>query len=279
MLEKTEDKKVAVIEPIKHKTRLLTSIILIVVFTLLFVNVKVIFTILDYIPSLSVAVLLLIVSVLVIIGFYLVRKISFDAIDNLVRYNDKINNLLHSKEKEIIERKKIEKDLKKASDDWQITFDSTKDIMMMLDREFKIIKVNRAITSLLNKPFQEIVGSTYYQFYSDIGLPLDMFPLESMREAKNHLKKEVRLSSGIWMMVSADPILDDKGDLNGAVMILRDATEHKRAEEKIHSLAYYDNLTGLPNRTLCKELIIRAITLAHRHERKLAALFIDLDFF
>lgn len=279
MLGKTEPKKIALIESIKHKTRVLPWMAVLIVFTILFVNVKVISTVLDYIPSVAVLALLSIASVLVIIGFYLAIKISLSAIHSLVEYSNEINNLLSLKDKEITERKKMEEALKKASDDWQITFDSTKDIMMMLDREFKITKVNRATAYLMNKTFQEILGTACYQFFNDIGLSIHLSPLESMRKTRSHVEKEVRLSSGIWMMVSADPILDDKGDISGAVLILRDVTEHRRAEEKIHSLAYYDTLTGLPNRVFCMELIARAIALARRYNRKLATLFIDLDFF
>jgi len=53
----------------------------------------------------------------------------------------------------------------------------------------------------------------------------------------------------------------------------------KEAEKEIRYLAYYDNLTNLPNRTLFKELLERAIATASRHNYVMAILFIDLDFF
>lgn len=52
-----------------------------------------------------------------------------------------------------------------------------------------------------------------------------------------------------------------------------------RAEAKNLQLAYYDSLTGLPNRELCRTRLSQAIALAKRHARQLALFFIDLDNF
>jgi len=52
-----------------------------------------------------------------------------------------------------------------------------------------------------------------------------------------------------------------------------------RAERRIVRLAYFDTLTGLPNRTRLNDRISQAIAVAHRHKTKLAVLFLDLDAF
>jgi diguanylate cyclase (GGDEF)-like protein/PAS domain S-box-containing protein len=58
-----------------------------------------------------------------------------------------------------------------------------------------------------------------------------------------------------------------------------DITKRKEAERHIHKLAFYDPLTGLPNRTFYKELLNRALEHARRHDTIMAVLFIDLDNF
>jgi diguanylate cyclase (GGDEF)-like protein len=60
---------------------------------------------------------------------------------------------------------------------------------------------------------------------------------------------------------------------------VHDITRRKDAEEQIRRLAYYDSLTGLPNRLLFLEQVSRAIAHAGRHEQQLAVIFIDLDNF
>jgi diguanylate cyclase (GGDEF)-like protein/PAS domain S-box-containing protein len=61
--------------------------------------------------------------------------------------------------------------------------------------------------------------------------------------------------------------------------IVRDVTERKRAEQQIIQLAFYDYLTGLPNRLLFKDRLEQAIASAQRYGKKVAVMFIDLDFF
>jgi predicted signal transduction protein with EAL and GGDEF domain/DNA-binding response OmpR family regulator len=64
--------------------------------------------------------------------------------------------------------------------------------------------------------------------------------------------------------------------LAGAV---HDVTSRKAAEEQIRQLAYFDSLTGLPNRALFVEQVQKAIARADRQAEQLAIMFIDLDHF
>ena len=72
-------------------------------------------------------------------------------------------------------------------------------------------------------------------------------------------------------------------DYTGKVVKLRsvvqDITERKLAEERIFHLAYYDNLTGLPNRDMFKEYADRLLEIARREGSKAAVLLLDLDRF
>ncbi len=61
--------------------------------------------------------------------------------------------------------------------------------------------------------------------------------------------------------------------------IIRDITERKQAEARLTEAAYYDFLTGLPNRRLFMELLAQAIARARRIEKSAAVLFLDLDNF
>ncbi|KZN43742.1 EAL domain-containing protein [Pseudoalteromonas luteoviolacea] len=61
--------------------------------------------------------------------------------------------------------------------------------------------------------------------------------------------------------------------------IFSDITERKNAEEKIARLAYFDELTGLPNRRLFYDRLAMALASAHRDNHKISIMFIDLDRF
>jgi diguanylate cyclase (GGDEF)-like protein/PAS domain S-box-containing protein len=74
-------------------------------------------------------------------------------------------------------------------------------------------------------------------------------------------------------------VIDEEGRAVRFIGTAQDITQRKQAEAQIRRLAYYDNLTGLPNREFFKELLGQAIDIAQRHNRLVATLFLDLDNF
>jgi diguanylate cyclase (GGDEF)-like protein/PAS domain S-box-containing protein len=60
---------------------------------------------------------------------------------------------------------------------------------------------------------------------------------------------------------------------------VRDITVEKQTEEHIRRLAFFDSLTGLPNRRMFQERLTSALVLAERKEKQIAVLFLDLDRF
>ena len=72
---------------------------------------------------------------------------------------------------------------------------------------------------------------------------------------------------------------DEAGNAVRLVGTIQDITERKQAEDQIRFLAYFDSLTGLPNRRQFTERLSRSLHTAHRHGRLAALLFLDLDRF
>ena len=68
-------------------------------------------------------------------------------------------------------------------------------------------------------------------------------------------------------------------DKNTVLAIVRDITDRKSAEAKIYNLAYYDELTELPNRELFIQSLETTISTAQKEDEKFAVLFVDLDRF
>jgi diguanylate cyclase len=67
--------------------------------------------------------------------------------------------------------------------------------------------------------------------------------------------------------------------VTGAVMVFHDVSTARALSSKMSHLAQHDSLTDLPNRTLFSDRLTEAIAAAHRYQRKLAVLFLDLDRF
>jgi diguanylate cyclase (GGDEF)-like protein len=74
-------------------------------------------------------------------------------------------------------------------------------------------------------------------------------------------------------------VLDERENPICLTGTIQDITERKHAEEQIRLLAYYDALTGLPNRRLFLQQLEQALLFANRNDRMLAVLFLDLDRF
>ncbi|MFM2275201.1 MAG: hypothetical protein RL211_1073 [Pseudomonadota bacterium] len=75
------------------------------------------------------------------------------------------------------------------------------------------------------------------------------------------------------------PILDTTGQVTGLLGLGRDITARKLADNRIRDLAFFDQLTGLPNRTLLLDRLKQAMTASLRRGNYSALLFIDLDHF
>ncbi|EKE69603.1 EAL domain-containing protein [Gallaecimonas xiamenensis] len=80
-----------------------------------------------------------------------------------------------------------------------------------------------------------------------------------------------------WLTITA--IRDDEGQIRKYAGIFTDISDRKQKEARIQSLAYYDELTGLPNRRLFMDRLQLAIANARRHHHQVALLFVDLDLF
>jgi diguanylate cyclase (GGDEF)-like protein/PAS domain S-box-containing protein len=91
----------------------------------------------------------------------------------------------------------------------------------------------------------------------------------------------IMLPNGSEFVVNlqAEAVYDDRSKALTIVGTAQDISERKRSEREIHRLAYYDSLTGLPNRVLFKDRVTQAIAHARRYQYHLAVLFLDLDRF
>jgi diguanylate cyclase (GGDEF)-like protein/PAS domain S-box-containing protein len=85
--------------------------------------------------------------------------------------------------------------------------------------------------------------------------------------------------SRIWLRTSKVPLHDEQGVVMGVLGIYDDITEQKRNEAQIHQLAFYDALTGLPNRRLLQDRLQQAFAVSARNVQHGAVLFLDLDNF
>ncbi|MBI4981972.1 MAG: PAS domain-containing protein [Candidatus Omnitrophica bacterium] len=167
-----------------------------------------------------------------------VRKDEFSAIAKLIQFSFKQKKELAE---EMVVREKIMHDLKEAEkqlrfsvDEWGKTFDSISDAVFIQDKDFTIIKANKATAQMLKLDLKDIIGKKCYELLHKSDHPWEDCPMEKTRkDLKAHVNEINDLRIGIPLLVTTSPIFDQKGNFVGAVHAAKDISEMKSIQEKL----------------------------------------------
>jgi PAS domain S-box-containing protein len=141
---------------------------------------------------------------------------------------------------DITERKQAEQEVRNTAAQWQATFDAVQDVVLLLDKDGRILRANQAAAEFLGRPCDNIVGGHCYGLIHGTSAPPAECPLAKMRQSRRHEEAEVLArKGGPWLSVSADPVFDPSGELTHVVHVARDITERKRAEDNLRQSAAY----------------------------------------
>jgi PAS domain S-box-containing protein len=149
---------------------------------------------------------------------------------------------------DITERKKAEETIKQAARQWQETFDSIPNLVSIHDRDYKIVKVNKAFAEMFDMTPEQLVGKPCYQVFHKTDTPIANCPHEHTLKTRQTITTEVfEPSQGAYFDVSTAPIIDASGEITGSVHIARDITERKRVENelRVKDYAVTSAITGI----------------------------------
>ena len=181
--------------------------------------------------------------------------------------------------KDIADRKKTDEKLKLLAS----VFTSTKEGIVITDTKGTIVDANEAYSLITGYSNGEVVGQNAGFLKSD--KHDDAF----YKNMWNELIRNKYWIGEIWnrrkngeifverLTISA--ISDSKGEISSYVGLLTDITVGKDYESTLERMAFYDSLTGLPNRLLFAERINQAIMVSKRLNTMLAVCYLDLDEF
>ena len=180
--------------------------------------------------------------------------------------------------KNVTELKVAEKELQKSQEKYKIITESMFDIVTMINLAGQVDYVSPAYENILGYPDHAFIGSP---FTSNVH-PEDAFDLKesitSLIDGGKPETIEVRYlhkeGHYIWMEVSPTPVLENE-EVKQVFTISRDITERRRLQEKIAKMAFYDHLSGIPNRRTFDDELQKAIYQAHSSDKKVAVLMLD----
>ena len=159
----------------------------------------------------------------------------------------------------------------------------THEAIVITDRHSRILRVNRAFSDITGYAADEVIGRTPAllssgqqdeAFYTEMWATLNTLGRWSGELFDRRKNGEIYPKH---LTITAVP--DPSGEVAYYVGTFSDITERKEAEEKINRLAYYDQVTNLPNRRLLLDRLAQATAASQRHGRHGAVLFIDIDHF
>ncbi|MBD1864080.1 MULTISPECIES: response regulator [Trichocoleus] len=120
--------------------------------------------------------------------------------------------------------------------EWQITFDSISDGVGLLDREGNFLRCNRALSQLLGRPVEDIIGYSQQTLIEKFLGYTDITPFARVQVTQQREIQEVQFDSR-WFLITVDPVFNSEDIFTGAVYLLTDITERQRAEaERIQLL-------------------------------------------
>lgn len=183
-----------------------------------------------------------------------------------------------------LQLQRIRRQLAEREQIFQLITENAADMIAVIDSNGQRIYNSPAYQKILGYSPEELAaGSSMDQIHPD--------DRERVREASvkasstgrgEQLEYRIRHKDGSWRFLesTASAIRSPKGETTGLVIVNRDITQRKRAEERFAHQSFHDSLTDLPNRSLFLDRMQRSVAVARRHsDFKFAVLFIDIDEF
>jgi diguanylate cyclase (GGDEF)-like protein/PAS domain S-box-containing protein len=194
------------------------------------------------------------------------------------------NRYFIAMKQDITERKQIERALRQAEEKYRAIFEDAIVGIFRSTPGGRYIDVNPAMARMLgyDSPGELVANITDIsrQVYVDPKRREELKQLLREQGTVKNFEYAVYRKDGtkLWFSENMRAISEDGVEV-AYEGTNEDITDRKVAEEQVQYLAYYDALTGLPNRTLLQDRLTKALADARRQKYKIALLFLDLDRF
>jgi diguanylate cyclase (GGDEF)-like protein/PAS domain S-box-containing protein len=161
-------------------------------------------------------------------------------------------------------------------------FEKSNDAILITDKDAKILETNIAFENITGYKNSEVLGKNPSLLKSNWHDRIFYDGIWTSIIANGYWEGEIwdrRKDGEIYVNKTFIARIEHEGKVTNYIGISKDITENKEYENKIKQLAYYDILTGLPNRTLFEQNLDIIISECSRYSRRFGLVFLDLDNF
>jgi diguanylate cyclase (GGDEF)-like protein/PAS domain S-box-containing protein len=201
-----------------------------------------------------------------------------------VTYQNDVPVRLRGFMEDITVQKAAELKLYESQERYRLLVESAPDVIFSLSTSGGILTMlNPAFDHITGLKSDEWVGKSFIGLLhpDDVNLAIALYERTLSGEKLPAVQLRFRSGSGEYLYGEVTTLPTFRaGKCIGITGMVRDITDRKRAEEKLMRSAFYDALTGLPNRALLMDRLGHSLLRSKRHESLFfAVLFIDLDRF
>lgn len=174
--------------------------------------------------------------------------------------------------------KSVMASLQKEEDSLRILVATALDAIISTNVHGEIDSFNPSAEKIFGYSASEMIGQPIAELYIVLEDTKTVMRPESPAD-HNYIETLARHKTGSLFPVEFSCSKVVQGGVKKYVVILRDISERKKAQENLAKLANFDSLTGLPNRNMFRERLGEAMERANRNEQLLVLMFLDLDRF
>ncbi|MCF6149382.1 MAG: EAL domain-containing protein [Candidatus Kuenenia sp.] len=152
---------------------------------------------------------------------------------------------------------------KRLQEQFRNTVERSKDGIVVVDREGVVRFANESALTIFSYDSDRLTNSVF-------GFPITTDVITEI---------EIPRGNGMSSIAEMSMMKTEWDEKEAFLIIIRDVTERKKSERRIRQLAYYDHLTGLPNKVLYLDRLKQSMSSAQRSRKILAVMYLDLDRF
>ncbi|MDM8551369.1 response regulator, partial [Desulfobacterales bacterium HSG2] len=168
---------------------------------------------------------------------YITKPFQVKEVLARVKTHLSLRNMQKRLEEKIFEQKQTQEKLRKAKEEWEQTFDTVPDLIAILDKNHRIMRVNKAMSDCLGILPEMCIGRTCYAGVHGTDHPPSFCPhLQLLKDGREHTSEVYEENLGGHFIVTASPLFDEDGEVTGCVHVARNINERKEAEEKLRRL-------------------------------------------